>query len=385
MSRLTPTAAERVSCSRCTTLSYVVGPTRRQCLPRAGRPSGQRGCHDRAVNDTFSRLASDNNLTDGEGLSPEGMTERYMYSPDMVFRYAFGRWWGDTDLATTAIWVLLNPATGDTEKRHRPTLERCISRSRAGGHTGLVIVNLFAFRDTNPRNLRTARDAVGPANDEVLRVVTTAGAQTVAAWGGHGRIGGRSGRVGPLLDSPLCLGVTQRGEPRHPLYVAGDSPLVPWVPARPAPDPENERLRTILLEATPAARERLRAALAVVRSHTAEGHPAGAWSPMTGTTADPLVLSHPTYDPGVAGLVEALLAVNAQPVFDWMNWDGSRRYPRGVGLAEAPVADAMRLVTTIVRGERFCDGTIAGAIDDGSLVAAAERIITALDESTPQP
>lgn len=68
-----------------------------------------------------------------------------------------------------------------------------------------------------------------------------------------------------------------------------------------------------------------------------------------------------------------------------MNWDGSRRYPRGVGLAEAPVADAMRLVTVIVRGERFCDGTIAKAIDDGSLVAAAERIITALDESTPQP
>jgi hypothetical protein len=69
----------------------------------------------------------------------------------MMFRYAFGRWWGNTDLATTAIWVLLNPATGDTEQRHRPTLERCISRSRAAGHTGLVIVNLFAFRDTNPQ------------------------------------------------------------------------------------------------------------------------------------------------------------------------------------------------------------------------------------------
>lgn len=58
--------------------------------------------------------------------------------------------------------MLLNPATGDTERRRRPTLERCISLPRASGHTGLVIVNLFAFRDTNPRNLRTARDAVGP-------------------------------------------------------------------------------------------------------------------------------------------------------------------------------------------------------------------------------
>ena len=170
----------------------------------------------------------------------------------MVFRYAFGRWWGNADLATTAIWVLLNPATGDTEQRHRPTLERCISRSRAAGHTGLVIVNLFAFRDTNPRNLRTAPDAVGPANDEVLRVITKAGAQTIAAWGGHGRLRGRSGQVGPLLDSPMCLGITQRGEPRHPLYIPADTQLVPWVPVRPVSDPKNEELKAVLLRATPA-------------------------------------------------------------------------------------------------------------------------------------
>ena len=185
------------------------------------------------MTDTLARLAADNGLKDEVGLSPDDLLDRYLYSPNMVFRYAFGRWWGNADLTTTAIWVLLNPATGDTELRHRPTLERCISRSRAAGHTGLVIVNLFAFRDTNPRNLRTAPDAVGPANDEVLRVITNAGAQTIAAWGGHGRFQGRSGRVGPLLDSPMCLGTTQRGEPRHPLYISADTQLVPWVPVGP--------------------------------------------------------------------------------------------------------------------------------------------------------
>jgi len=356
-------------------------------LFRAGRPPGWGGCHDRAVNDTFARLASDNDLEDQVGLSPEGLTERYLYSSDMVFRYAFGRWWGSTDLATTAVWVLLNPATGDTEQRHRPTLERCISRSRAAGHTGLVIVNLFAFRDTNPRNLRNARDAVGPFNDEVLRLITTAGAQTIAAWGGHGRLGGRSGQVGPLLDSPMCLGMTQRGEPRHPLYVAGETPLVPWVPLRPAPDPENEKLRTVLLQATPGARKRLRAALGVVKSLTAECRHGVAWSPVTGegSSADPLALSFPEYDAAFEELVEALLAAGAQPVFDWMNWDGCRLYPGGGGLAGAPVADAMRLITVIIRGERFCDGSIAKAIEDGSLVAATERIIAALDEPEVRP
>jgi hypothetical protein len=190
------------------------------------------------VIDTFARLASDHDLENRVGRSPEGLIERYLYSSDMVYRYAFGRWWGNTELATTAIWVLLNPATGDTEQRHRPTLERCISRSRAAGHTGLVIVNLFAFRDTDPRSVRTARDAIGPANDEVLRVITTAGAQTIAAWGGSGRLNGRSAQVGPRLDSPMCLGTTQGGEPRHPLYVAADTQLEPWVPPRPGPGVE---------------------------------------------------------------------------------------------------------------------------------------------------
>jgi hypothetical protein len=256
----------------------------------------------------------------------------------MVFRYAFGRWWGNTDLATTAVWVLLNPATGDTERRRRPTLERCISRSRATGHTGLVIVNLFAFRDTNPRNLRTAPDPIGPANDEVLRVMTTAGAQTIAAWGGHGRIGGRSTQVGPLLDSPLCLGVTQRGEPRHPLYVAEDTPQVPWVPAHSAPHPEDERLRTVLLRATPAARERLRAALEAITSRTAADPPPVTWSPMTGTgtTADPLVSSYPSYDETTEELLAALRAVNAQPVFDWMSWGRLAAIPARSRVDESP-------------------------------------------------
>ena len=40
----------------------------------------------------------------------------------------------------------------------------------------------------------------------------------------------------------------------------------------------------------------------------------------------------------------------------------------------------MRLVTVIGRGEHFNDGTIAKAIEDGSLLAAAERIVAALDE-----
>jgi hypothetical protein len=332
--------------------------------------------------DTLGRLAGDHGLIDQIGVSPDGLQERYLYSADMVFRYVFGRWWGDADLATSAVWVLLNPATGDTEQRHRPTLQRCISWSRAAGYTGLVIVNLFAFRDTNPQNLRAVVDPVGPVNDEVLRVITKAGAQTIAAWGGHGRLRGRSAQVGPLLDSPMCLGVTRRGEPRHPLYIPADTPLVPWLPLRTAVDSQSEEWTADLLQTSAAAVKRLRAAIDTVKGLSETGRPAVRCSPPRGdgSAADPLVLAYPHYDEGVTQLIAALQAANAQPVFEWMGWDGFRRYPGGEGLAQAPVADAMRMVTAIVRGERFCDGTISKAVEDGSLLASAERVMTALDE-----
>jgi hypothetical protein len=180
------------------------------------------------VADVFAALAGRHGLEDQVGVSPDGLPERYLYSPDMAYRYGFGRWWGDQDLATTDVWVLLNPATGDTEQRRRPTLDRCIARSRAAGRSGLVIVNLFAHRHTDPKVLRHAADPVGPANDAVLRQLTAAVRRTIAAWGAGGRLHGRSRAVAPLLDRPLCLGTTRRGEPRHPLYVPGDAPLIPW-------------------------------------------------------------------------------------------------------------------------------------------------------------
>ena len=182
----------------------------------------------RRVDDAFAALAARHELEDRSGLSPDGLPERYLYSRDLVYRYAFGRWWGEQDLATSDVWVLLNPATGDTEQRRRPTLEKCIRRSRDAGRSGLVIVNLFAYRHTDPKQLQSAADPVGPANDDVLRVLTAGAPRTVAAWGSHGNLHGRSHAVAPLLDDPQCLDTTQHGEPRPPLYVHRDTPFVPW-------------------------------------------------------------------------------------------------------------------------------------------------------------
>lgn len=169
--------------------------------------------------DLFRSLADEYELLDIEGVSAQGWYERYLYSPDKQYRYAFGRWWGDQSLATTTAWVGLNPATGDSEGRRRPTLDRCITWSQSWHSTGLIIVNLFAYRHTDPKALQHAADPVGKHNDATLVAMANACEGTVAAWGAHGRLLDRSSTVRSLLDNLDCLGTTKRGEPRHPLYV----------------------------------------------------------------------------------------------------------------------------------------------------------------------
>ncbi|MDQ1489796.1 MAG: hypothetical protein QOJ23_2310 [Actinomycetota bacterium] len=55
----------------------------------------------------------------------------------------------------------------------------------------IVIVNLFAYRTTKPKELHAAArdgiDVVGDGNDEAIRDATTGATRTVAAWGAHGR------------------------------------------------------------------------------------------------------------------------------------------------------------------------------------------------------
>jgi hypothetical protein len=86
-------------------------------------------------------------------------------------------------------------------------------------------------------------------------------------------------------------------------------------------------------------------------------------------------MPYPDYHPAVDELVDALRATHAVPVFDWTHWDGVERYPDATAVQHAPLADVARLITAIVRGERFSDGTIAAALDDGRLLAAAQRIL----------
>jgi hypothetical protein len=144
-----------------------------------------------------------------------------VYSDCETYRYALTRIWQPE--APRLAFVMLNPSTA-SEMRNDPTVARCEGRARALGHGGFRVVNLFAFRATDPRTLVAATDPCGPAADAALAEAADWADALLCAWGNHGAFRQRDRVALALLRAGgkpiLHLGFTRQGQPRHPLYVA---------------------------------------------------------------------------------------------------------------------------------------------------------------------
>ena len=117
------------------------------------------------------------------------------------------------------VWVGLNPSTAD-EVTLDQTLAAVCRYSRNWGFSQVVMLNLFAFRATDPRDLKRAKDPIGPDNDKHLLAEVSQADQVIACWGGHGRFLGRDRQVSELLAVSFeCLLKNRTGTPHHPLYL----------------------------------------------------------------------------------------------------------------------------------------------------------------------
>jgi len=86
--------------------------------------------------------------------------------------------------------------------------------------------------------MRAEADPIGPDGSDyiegALKSASITGTPVLAAWGTHGGYRDRDRAV--ILSAKgwgaklVCLGTTKDGHPRHPLYVRGDQPFVPFPP-----------------------------------------------------------------------------------------------------------------------------------------------------------
>lgn len=147
-----------------------------------------------------------------------------------TWRYALTRRWQPNTVGIA--FLMLNPSTADAFELD-PTVRRCIGFAKAWGYGGLLVLNLFGLRSTDPRGLKTHPDPVGPDNDTVIgQWLDLLSGPVVAAWGVHGAYQQRDRQVAKLVAAHgkrlMCLGTTKDGHPLHPLYRPASSPLVEW-------------------------------------------------------------------------------------------------------------------------------------------------------------
>ena len=143
------------------------------------------------------------------------------------YRYALWRQWANGKRVVA--FVGLNPSTAD-HLLDDPTIRRCIRFSQDWGFDGLVMLNIFGWRATDPKELKAVSDPIGALNknaflnmDDWLDAPIN---DVVCAWGAHGKLHGRGSIVTGWLTGEdhkhrkiFCLGKTKSGSPKHPLYL----------------------------------------------------------------------------------------------------------------------------------------------------------------------
>ena len=101
-------------------------------------------------------------------------------------------------------------------------------------YDGIEVVNLFAYRATDPRELIGRGYPDGPDNDQAITVAaqraTEAGGVVVCAWGAHGRMLRRAQavRTGLAMSGARlrALRLLDDGTPAHPLMLPYSCRLV---------------------------------------------------------------------------------------------------------------------------------------------------------------
>lgn len=152
------------------------------------------------------------------------------FSPHQVYRYYLLRRWDRT--RPLCIFAMLNPSTADLVQDD-PTVRRCQYFANDWGHGGIIVLNLFALRSTDPRALRQVEyDPVGPNNqyfwEQAIQQIRgehyVERPVVICAWGTHAAFRDQDvvalqwlENAGPV--DQLCLGTTKDGYPKHPLYV----------------------------------------------------------------------------------------------------------------------------------------------------------------------
>jgi hypothetical protein len=150
-----------------------------------------------------------------------------IFSEDRKYRYALWRMWHPT--LKPLMCIGLNPSTAN-ELTNDPTITRNIARAYKSGFGGLIMANLYAYVSTDPNALLKDGDFVGEFNDYYITQMIALSGQVLCGWGSFKPVIYRAPIVLNMIKEPFCLGINIDSQPKHPLYVSYNTPMVKYLP-----------------------------------------------------------------------------------------------------------------------------------------------------------
>jgi hypothetical protein len=131
------------------------------------------------------------------------------------------------------LFIMLNPSTAD----HRiddPTIKKCYGFAERESCTSLTVVNLFAFRATDPNQLLKITHSHRENQNYIFGEIEKHRlGLVIVAWGSHEAVKyAPTGWIDLQLFRnnihPKCFKINKDGNPKHPLYVGRYQPLIDY-------------------------------------------------------------------------------------------------------------------------------------------------------------
>jgi hypothetical protein len=129
----------------------------------------------------------------------------------------------------------VNPSTADASVDDA-TVRKWIGFTKVFGGRKFIVGNAFAYRATDVRELAKVDDPYGDEiGDHVSQIIDDADI-LVPCWGDTGKVPPTlRGAFDVLMDAltssgkpVLHFGLTKSGDPKHPLMLGYNTPLIPW-------------------------------------------------------------------------------------------------------------------------------------------------------------
>ena len=141
----------------------------------------------------------------------------------------------------TVVFIGLNPSKANSTNNDR-TVGRIINFCSRWNYKNIYIINLFGLISKSPIKLSKSNDPIGEKNDLItLKSLEfwrkNANCDLWLGWGDKGQLHGRDRKVLKLIKNfsnwkskennhskrVLCLGLSKKGNPLHPLYMPNQS------------------------------------------------------------------------------------------------------------------------------------------------------------------